>query len=67
MGSETDGFYRDYRELVGCAELVGLLRGCVCRWRHCETATSGVINVLVTCIGMTVLCRRGRLLMFYWD
>ena len=56
MGSETDGLYGDYRELVGCAELVGLLRGCVCRWRHCETATSGVLNVMETCIGMAVFC-----------
>jgi len=78
VGSETDGFYRDYRELVGCAELVGLLRGCVCGWRHCETATSGLLNVLETCIVMTLFCRLGRVLLgstvsgwmfffvFYW-
>ena len=53
MGSETDGIYRDYRELVGCSELVGVLRGRVCRWRHCETAPSGLINVLDTCMVLT--------------
>ena len=46
VGSKIDGIYRDYRELVGCAELVGVLRSSVCWWGHRQTVTSGLLYVL---------------------
>jgi len=41
LGIQLDKYIGYHRELDDGAESVGLSRGCVCGWRHCQTASKG--------------------------
>ena len=41
LGAEAVQLHGDHREVVDCAEPLGLLGGCVCWRRHCKAAAKG--------------------------